>query len=67
MSINQAALVGASNSSTPASKPRRSEKYFDLIISCHGREFKVHRTILWPPLEVTSKLCGIDMQEGRPG
>jgi hypothetical protein len=48
MDTNQAALIEPNNSSTPASKPRRSEKYSDLIISCHGREFKVHRTILCP-------------------
>jgi hypothetical protein len=67
MDINQAALVEPRNSSTPASKPPRSEKYSDLIISCHAREFKVHRTILCPQSEVISKLCDIDMQERKTG
>jgi hypothetical protein len=67
MDNNQAALIEINNSSTPTSKPRRSEKYSDLTISCHGRQFKVHRTILCPQSEVISKLCDIDMQERKTG
>jgi hypothetical protein len=67
METNQAALIEPKNSSTPASKPRRSEKYSDLIISCHGRQSKVHRNILCPRSEVISKLCDIDMQERKTG
>lgn len=60
------ALVTKS-SSTTASKLFASEKYSDLTIICHGRQFKVHKAILCPQSEVISKICDIDMQEKKTG
>jgi hypothetical protein len=54
-------------SGTIASKLLRSEKYSDLTILCHGREFKTHKAILCPRSEVISKMCDADMQESKTG
>lgn len=50
-----------------ATKLLESGKYSDLIISCHGREFKVHKAIICPQSEVITKLCDMDTEVKRTG
>jgi hypothetical protein len=66
MENDNTSLVTKSTGTT-ASKLLASEKYSDLTILCHGREFKVHKAILCPQSEVFSKICDTDMQEKRTG
>lgn len=60
-------IANSNSTSMDAIRFIESGQYSDLTISCHGREFKVHKAILCPQSEVIAKLCDIAMKERHTG
>lgn len=54
-------------SNTVSAKFVEGDEYSDFIISCHGREFKLHSVIMSPQSHNIAKALEINMRESRTG